>query len=515
MERRGICLKYIFEKTITNSGNSDWWMGVHIIAIVGLCIRLVLVFVSDLFHHPDEVFQNLEQAHRVVFGYGHIPWEYRFGIRSWIVPGFISVWLIICKVLHHNSADIYIPLVKSVTCVLSTSLIYFAYIIGRTIASENAGRLSCIFVCFWYELVYFAHKTTPETLAMISLTGALACAVANVNQRKPILFGLLSALCIVLRFQFMPAIFILVLFVCFTWMKNEFIKAGLIFLLIIAVAGYIDYLTWGSFFASYYNNYLYNKVYKISEIFGTKPFWYFLTKLTWTSAGVFSVIGLLSLTKLHKVWLPLACILSVILSHSIIPHKEYRFVLAVIPVFLILTSVIVSDYISNYIHSSKQTIFYFLTSLSLFFISVMGLLRELPLEKYVYHRPLYTEQEIVKAYKYLSHEPDLVAVLNTYTTWAFSPGYYYLHRNVPIYFEEHINAKSIKSYELTSYVSHIVCPTTSKVTPGFKPIIKIGDLEIRRQINTPYKYLNPDIDAFNLYYGAIEDNYVPTVKKRW
>ena len=37
-------------------------------------------------HHPDETIQYLEQAHRIVFGYGVVPWEFRYFIRSWLIP---------------------------------------------------------------------------------------------------------------------------------------------------------------------------------------------------------------------------------------------------------------------------------------------------------------------------------------------------------------------------------------------------------------------------------------------
>ncbi len=46
-------------------------------------------------HYPDEVMQSLEQAHRLVFGSGLVPWEFRDGARSWLLPGMLAVpmWL--------------------------------------------------------------------------------------------------------------------------------------------------------------------------------------------------------------------------------------------------------------------------------------------------------------------------------------------------------------------------------------------------------------------------------------
>jgi len=38
----------------------------------------------------DEIFQTLEQGHRLAFGYGLVPWEFRVGARSWLLPGVIA-----------------------------------------------------------------------------------------------------------------------------------------------------------------------------------------------------------------------------------------------------------------------------------------------------------------------------------------------------------------------------------------------------------------------------------------
>ena len=35
--------------------------------------------------------QYLEQAHRLVFGAGMVPWEYEQGVRPWVFPLLIAV----------------------------------------------------------------------------------------------------------------------------------------------------------------------------------------------------------------------------------------------------------------------------------------------------------------------------------------------------------------------------------------------------------------------------------------
>src|SRR5690349_20737819 len=58
------------------------WPLVHCVAVAALVLRLMLAWRSDKISYPDVLFQYLEQAHRLVYGYGIIPWEYRFGTRN-------------------------------------------------------------------------------------------------------------------------------------------------------------------------------------------------------------------------------------------------------------------------------------------------------------------------------------------------------------------------------------------------------------------------------------------------
>src|SRR5258708_28447258 len=57
---------------------------------IAIALRLYFAFASPSIAHPDEIFQNQEQAHRLVYGYGIVPWEFREGVRSWILPGLLA-----------------------------------------------------------------------------------------------------------------------------------------------------------------------------------------------------------------------------------------------------------------------------------------------------------------------------------------------------------------------------------------------------------------------------------------
>ena len=53
-------------------------------------LRLGVALLGPSIHQADEVFQVLEPAHLLWFGEGIVSWEWRLGIRSWLVPGLLA-----------------------------------------------------------------------------------------------------------------------------------------------------------------------------------------------------------------------------------------------------------------------------------------------------------------------------------------------------------------------------------------------------------------------------------------
>src|SRR3954465_10825248 len=52
--------------------------------------RIYLALNDHSVFWPDEIYQSIEPAHRVAFGYGLVSWEFRDGARSWLLPGLLS-----------------------------------------------------------------------------------------------------------------------------------------------------------------------------------------------------------------------------------------------------------------------------------------------------------------------------------------------------------------------------------------------------------------------------------------
>ncbi len=494
---------------------SRYWQGIYWLALAGLLLRFAFALVSDNVHHPDEIFQYLEPAHRLVFGYGIIPWEYRFGTRSWLIPFVISAPLYVCKILHIDDPALYIPLIKFIFCLASTSLIFSGYAIGRSLVSEAAGKLAAVLCCFWYELIYFSFRPLADVVSTYFLVGALACAVTPENRRKPYLFGFLAAMSAVLRIHYAPAIGLIVLLAAFTWNKKRLLNAAIASVGVVVCAGWIDCLMWGGWFASYYNNYLFNSVYGVSKLFGEKDSDWYFEQISIASMGVFVLTFLFSFIYIKRLWPLVVCTAVLIGEHSLFPHKEYRFVFATIPLFLVLIAAFVVLVSDEFLSASWTSRARWMAALSLVTISVAGILNWLPDENSVYRRtPLYAPDPVLQASHRLHDETDLSGVLITSMGFQATGGYYYLHRDVPIYFSSDWwrMSQDDDGPGPTDYVSHIVCDSSTEEIAGFSEAGRFGSLEIRRQPNPPAQRLMLPSYSRHIYHHEIDGKYERTVK---
>src|SRR5207247_4899918 len=77
-------------------------VGLYVLAsalLVGGMLRVWLAFNDDGISYPDEIHQSLEPAHRLVFGYGLVAWEFVEGARNWLFTGTIDALLELCRII--------------------------------------------------------------------------------------------------------------------------------------------------------------------------------------------------------------------------------------------------------------------------------------------------------------------------------------------------------------------------------------------------------------------------------
>jgi hypothetical protein len=294
---------------------------------------LTTQYVTHYITHPDEIFQYLEQAHRLVFGHGIVPWEYQYGVRSWIIPGFVALILKLLAVSGLDRPDIYQPTVKLVFCAISLSLPLSVYKIAQAILDEGAARLALMATAFWYQLIYFSPSPMPDALATYALFGALVWLFRRPTRGSTLAFGALAGLTLALRFQLAPMVGVAMLLAALRWRWRGW-PALVGFLLVIASAGALDAYTWGRGFNSVISNVELNLIAGFAERFGTAPSYYYLLKLVTDSGGI-ACLGALGLALSWRQTWPLSVIgLAELVALSAVGHKEARFIIPLTPIYL-------------------------------------------------------------------------------------------------------------------------------------------------------------------------------------
>jgi phosphatidylinositol glycan class B len=280
---------------LTTSHRADsvtWRLLPHILAAAFL-VRAAFSLATGVISHPDEIFQYLEPAHRLVFGQGIVPWEYQYGIRSWIIPGFVAIILKILATIGLDRPEVYQPAVRLVFCAISLSLPLSVYRIAQAMLDEAAARLALIAAAFWPLLIYFSASPMPDALAAYTLFAALALLSGPPTYLSSLSFGALAGLTFALRFQIAPMLGPAILIAVWRWRSRGWL-ALVGFGAVISLAGALDAYTWDRWFSSVVTNVELNLFAHVSDAFGTEPAYFYLVILAISSAGLayFGAFGL-------------------------------------------------------------------------------------------------------------------------------------------------------------------------------------------------------------------------------
>ena len=296
--------------------------------VLALLTRLPVALFDNNFVAPDEIVQYIGQAHRLVYGSGPVPWEFQVGLRSWLIPGVLAgpVWL--AKALG-GSPHAGIVLVKVLLCFPSLSIVWCAFQWGRIYHGVRGACIAGGLAALWPDLWLMAPHALEEALSAYTLVPA-AYFASRVRQagatRHVLAAGSLLGLSFVLREQLAPAIAIIGIYLC--WRNLRFWLLGVgIACVPVLLAGGLDWLTWGQPFRSFWLNIYLNAVVDVSSsTFGASPysFYFLLLGFDW----LWSSVPVLLFASRGARTLPFAALaaLSILAEHSLIPHKEFRFI---------------------------------------------------------------------------------------------------------------------------------------------------------------------------------------------
>lgn len=459
--------------------------------------RAAIALSGDFVLHPDEIMQYLEPAHRLVFGNGAHFWEYFYGARSWLVPGLVAAVLKLFDIVGLGQPAWYVGGVKLAFCAISLLIPAGMYFFARWHFGETAARVALLMGAFWYELVGFAHKPMTEFVATALLVSLLALCVRPASDRLRIVLtvALLAVLVAAIRVQYAPlALVVLGLFFLRTEKKMQLALAAAA---VFVAVGLFDAITWdGSLFHSYIVNIRVNLA--LGDLrAGESPAWQFLYWLLIANMGLVALCAL-ALPDFRRYGFLMALIALTLLIHSTQSHKEYRFIFVVIPLWLLIGADFVVWFASR-ASAGRSRMLLGPTSLvlaaSFAAVSLAGILNALPYQDRVYQAYsketgmvgfLRNQDPVFAAYRYLASAPRVTAVWQIDRAYFNIPGYYYLHRKIPLYTGRRMlglfsNTEKSRLDFIKSSVSHIVSANPATSVPGYSVEKTFGAIRILRR----------------------------------
>jgi GPI mannosyltransferase 3 len=312
--------------------------------LAGLCIAAFVVRMAVYYQRPgilapDEVFQYLEQAHRLVFHTGLVPWEYIVGIRNWLIPGAIAGIMEVARLVG-DGPSVQVGAVALCMALLSLCTVNCAFRWGYNVGGIAAALIAGGLNAFWFEQVYYAVHPLADTIAASPLMSGLYLAYPGVSMptRKRMFWaGVLFGVTLVVRIQLAPAIAVAALWCCRTEFRGRILPMTLGGIVPLCVLGIVDAFTWGFPFQSLWRYVQLNA--EISGSFGTSPFYMFalLVVVFWSAFAV--LIGVLAVIGMRS--LPLIGVTAAVigLTFSLVGHKEPRFIYPAIPLVLTLAGI--------------------------------------------------------------------------------------------------------------------------------------------------------------------------------
>ncbi len=391
---------------------------------------------------PDEIFQSVEQAHRLAFGYGMLPWEFVDGARSWIFPGALAIVLKLGSFFASTAFPLMVMARLSMVAVGLAGL-WASMQLGRRLAgdgkwSRDAMLLAGALGAALPPLLVFGAKCMSEMAS-----GALIVWVAYLatfgERRRLWASGALAALSIYLRYQNGVVAVGLLIWILSArrwrearWFAEAAALVGL-------AGGFLDLFTWGRPFHSFIRYVQFNLIEGRAAAWGQAPPIYYLDAL-WSSIGPgVLVIAAGLLLALRKAWALVALIIVYIAAHSAVPHKELRFLLPVMPLALSLAAAGLAPAMKKIGGWSAPLlsallVWSFVDKASTITFEQMGQPRGLGNEFSYGASPWRAGEGVNRVLMEASTRADLCGLLVDDIHPAVTGGYAYLHRDVPMMF---------------------------------------------------------------------------------
>ncbi len=318
------------------------WLGVAV-AVGAALFRAWLSWADHGIYWPDEIYQSLEMAHVWVFGHGLVPWEFVQGARTWALPGLVGGVMWLGAQAGGGDPSVYLGFVRASFIAAAAGTTWGVFRLARVMGARPAPAVAASFLfAFAAPFAYFGHRAMSETASALPVVFGLAFALESLQRpgRWRLWLGAsLLGVAVLLRLQ--NGLFCLGLLAVFAARRDWPRVRTSFFVLAVwaAVFGGMDWASWGRPFHSALLYVQFNLIEGKASQWGTAPFGWYAEVLLRGLPVVAPVVALLAAASVRRAPVLLGTAVAFFLLHSLIPHKELRFLLPVVPLFCALAAV--------------------------------------------------------------------------------------------------------------------------------------------------------------------------------
>ena len=369
----------------------QFWMG------CSLLVHLITSWFSLGFLHYDEHFQILEFA-GMKLGWNSpasLPWEYPAKIRPALQPAMVYG---IIKALHLTDSFTITFLLRLISGVFAWAVLwFFTYLVSPMLKSNTAKHylylLTCLYGFLSFIHVRFASENWSGSTCFLGIGILLLLWQKASNYSLKNIWLLIAGFCFGLSYVFRMQVAVIpcslviwaLVFKKINFKNTFFIMLGGI--VAVAIGVLADRWFYGTWVNTTFNYFHANIIENKAAHFGIMPwYWFFVSTilgevpgaLNWTmylhkvepfSAGsAFSIIVVISFIvfwiRHPKHWLT-AITLPFFLLHSLIAHKELRFLFPMINVVPIVVVMVITEFLDARNSLGLKSVKYILSGLLL------------------------------------------------------------------------------------------------------------------------------------------------------
>ncbi len=465
--------------------------------VIAFLARIIAIFFAKGFGMHDDHFLVIEASQSWVDGFDYnywLPWsKLNTGPdgHNFFYVGIHFILFIILKWIHIFNPQNKMIIIRLIHALWSLLIVKFGYKITLKLSDKKAAIQVGLMLALLWIFPWLSVRNLVEVVSIPFLMWGMWLLIKEENIKTSTLIwvGFLFGLAFTTRFQTLMFISSIGLVFLIRRQWNHIIYVVFGFCLSIFIfEGIIDLIFWGKPFAETLEYLKYNMTHSKDYIISS---WYtyllFLLGVLIPPVSIALFIGFFRTWKKHLLFfLPTFLFL---IFHSTFPNKQERFILTIVPFFIILGIVGRSEFIAHkpelYLKSKKlikaALIFFWTINFILLFV-------------FSFH---YSKRSRVESMTYLSKYKNVQMIMmeNTNATDTKMPPLFYLGQWVGVL--EISKTKNLDSLKL--YLNKYKCP------PRF--ILFEGDKYLNARVDSLKKIL-PNIESETVVKPGLIDDLV-------